>query len=74
MHRKFIYILLPFIVFCALGLSANSSYARNVYGNKYASIIIEQSTGKILYSRGANLERYPASLTKIMTLIFCSKI
>ena len=68
MHRKFIYILLPFIIFCALGLSANSSYARNVYGNKYASIIIEQSTGKILYSRGANLERYPASLTKIMTL------
>lgn len=68
MHRKFIYILLPFIVFCALGLSANSSYARNVYGSKYASIIIEQSTGKILYSRGASLARYPASLTKIMTL------
>ncbi len=68
MHRKFIYILLPFIVFCVLGLSTNSAYARNVYGSKYASIIIEQSTGKILYSRGANLARYPASLTKIMTL------
>jgi len=67
-NRKFIYILLPLIVFCVLLLSVSLSHARNVYSNKYASIIIEQSTGKIIYSRGASLARYPASLTKIMTL------
>ena len=68
MYRKFTYILLPIIVFCVLLLSVSLSHARNVYSNKYSSIIIEQSTGKIIYSRGASLARYPASLTKIMTL------
>ena len=35
---------------------------------KYASIIIEESTNKVLYSRNADKLLYPASLTKIMTL------
>jgi len=35
---------------------------------KYASIIIEESSGKVLYSRNADKQLYPASLTKIMTL------
>lgn len=33
-----------------------------------ASIAIDARTGKILYSRSADARRYPASLTKIMTL------
>ena len=35
---------------------------------KYAAILMDYKTGKILYSRGENVGRYPASLTKIMTL------
>lgn len=35
---------------------------------RYASIIIEESSGKVLYSRNADKQLYPASLTKIMTL------
>lgn len=35
---------------------------------KYAGIVIDVKTGKILYSDNANNLRYPASLTKIMTL------
>mgnify|MGYP000536311544 FL=1 len=35
---------------------------------KYASFIIDANTGKVLYSRNADAPRYPASLTKMMTL------
>lgn len=35
---------------------------------KYASIIIDANTGKVLHSRYADEPRYPASLTKMMTL------
>lgn len=34
-----------------------------------AAIVIEASTGKILYSKNADDRRYPASTTKMMTLI-----
>ena len=36
--------------------------------NKYAAIVIEEASGKVLFSRNAGHLRYPASLTKIMTL------
>ncbi len=35
---------------------------------KYAGLVIDAKTGKVLYSRNANAKRYPASLTKMMTL------
>ncbi|MBV1934215.1 MAG: D-alanyl-D-alanine carboxypeptidase [Parvibaculaceae bacterium] len=35
---------------------------------KYAALVMDAHTGKILHSRNADLARYPASLTKIMTL------
>ncbi len=34
----------------------------------YASIVIDAKTGKTLYSRHADEPRYPASITKVMTL------
>ena len=37
-------------------------------GPKYAGIVMDAKTGKILYSHRANDRRYPASLTKMMTL------
>lgn len=39
-----------------------------VQPKKYAAILMDYKTGKVLYSRGENVKRYPASLTKIMTL------
>ena len=36
--------------------------------SKYAAIIIEEHTGKVLFSRFADHKRYPASLTKVMTI------
>jgi len=35
---------------------------------KYSSIVVDAKTGKTLFSRNADSHRYPASLTKIMTL------
>ena len=35
---------------------------------RYASLIMEETSGKVLYSRNADKKLYPASLTKIMTL------
>ncbi|WP_417694557.1 D-alanyl-D-alanine carboxypeptidase [Roseibium sp.] len=36
--------------------------------SKYAGIVVDAKTGKTLYSSAADARRYPASLTKIMTL------
>lgn len=36
--------------------------------SKDAALILDGETGKVLYARNATLTRYPASLTKIMTL------
>jgi len=35
---------------------------------KYAGIVVDAKTGKVLYSENADSLRYPASLTKMMTL------
>ncbi|WP_376711400.1 D-alanyl-D-alanine carboxypeptidase [Pseudochrobactrum lubricantis] len=35
---------------------------------KYASYVVDAKSGQVLYSENGNSERYPASLTKMMTL------
>ena len=35
---------------------------------RYAAIVVNESTGEVMFSRNANTPLYPASLTKIMTL------
>jgi len=45
-------------------LSINMAHAEE----KYASFVIETGTDEILHTRFADAERYPASLTKVMTL------
>ncbi len=35
---------------------------------KYASLVMDANTGRVLYARNADTHRYPASLTKMMTL------
>lgn len=35
---------------------------------KYAALVMDMETGKVLYSRKADRQRFPASLTKLMTL------
>ena len=57
------FLAMMIILMVGLGLLATQAKA-----SKYASIVIEEATGKVLFSRNADNLRYPASLTKIMTL------
>ena len=54
-------VLLGLFVYLGPGISTAQA-------NKYAAIVIEEDSGKVLFSRNAEHLRYPASLTKIMTL------
>ena len=56
--KKFLYFPLFFIL-----LLRSLSFA-----SKYASIVMDYRTGKILHAVNADAPRYPASLTKMMTL------
>lgn len=52
---------------CLFSVSFANSDTPEVYAP--ACILMESSTGKILYSKNANQQMYPASTTKIMTAI-----
>ena len=54
--KSFLAMMIIFMV--GLGLLATQAQA-----SKYASIVIEEATGKVLFSRNADNLRYPASLT-----------
>ena len=41
----------------------------NLAENAKSAIMVEASTGEILYSKNANMRMAPASMTKIMSLI-----
>ena len=61
--------LFKILTYLSLFWIATVCFNNSVYANsKYASIIMEEHSGKILYSRSANEKRYPASMTKVMTL------
>lgn len=53
----------------ALVLPGTADAARSISTDpRYAAIVIDANTGKVLFSRSADSLRYPASLTKMMTL------
>ena len=60
--RQFVAMLL-LIAVCAV-LSVTNVQA----ASKYSGIVIDAKTGKTLYSHKADTTRYPASLTKMMTM------
>ena len=62
---SYYHVFIGFIVFFGLHFSTISDAFANP---RYASIILEESSGKILFSRNADKQLRPASLTKIMTL------
>ena len=55
----------------AVPVSAQIPYFQNLLAasqTKYAAIVIDAKSGEILYAKHADSPRYPASITKIMTL------
>jgi D-alanyl-D-alanine carboxypeptidase len=59
----FLAILLAFSVLAPITAEAKSSVPR-----KYAGIVLDAKSGKVLYESAADAARYPASVTKVMTL------
>ncbi|MHA7970966.1 SPOR domain-containing protein [Rhizobium sp. CAU 1783] len=52
------------VLVTALGMNVSTASAKPTYG----AIVVDAKTGKVLYSDNADSLRYPASLTKMMTL------
>ena len=62
---------LPYIAFrliALIGIALALGTAPAAANSKYAGIVVDAKTGKTLYSYNADELRYPASLTKMMTL------
>ena len=53
------------LLILVLWLAASPAHANN----KYAAVVMEYETGEILHSRRADVSLFPASLTKMMTLM-----
>lgn len=71
LHRGLIRYPAVVLATAALLIAAQatrSTAATNPPASRYASIVLDAETGDVLYERNADLPRYPASLTKIMTL------
>ena len=60
------YIILFLVLFFSLTIMINGE---ELTPNSNSSILIESSTGKILYEKNSNEKMAPASMTKIMTLL-----
>jgi D-alanyl-D-alanine carboxypeptidase len=61
-HPKSIVTLAVALIF-ALSLASSASA-----NPRYAAYVLDTNTGQVLFSRNADAQRFPASLTKIMTL------
>jgi D-alanyl-D-alanine carboxypeptidase len=61
-------IVAAVLVAAALLLPAISAAEAASVPRKYAGIVLDAKSGKILYDENADAARYPASVTKVMTL------
>lgn len=61
--------VLCFIIMLFLGLSIVKGEENTLTPGAKSSILIEQSTGKILYEFNSHEKRNPASMTKIMSML-----
>ncbi|ABM45068.1 hypothetical protein X471_00441 [Bartonella bacilliformis str. Heidi Mejia] len=57
-----------FLVIFVASYSWVEAAPKGVHADKYAAIVIDANTGKTLFQANATMRRYPASLTKMMTL------
>lgn len=66
--RKMIRVRQALKAIAVAGLMAVTTVPLAHANSKYAGIVVDAKTGKTLYASSADARRYPASLTKIMTL------
>ncbi len=62
--------LLSFFAACltCVMIANVASASINTKSGKYAALVLNADTGEVLFARNAEVKRYPASLTKMMTL------
>lgn len=65
----FIMLLLPINTILATDINTSDYNPDNVTTNSPSILLMDAESGKILYSKNANEQRYPASTTKLMTAI-----
>lgn len=63
-----IVMVLTILFFAVSSADAKTKQAASAVDNRTASIIVDAGTGAVLHQANADEARYPASLTKIMTL------
>jgi D-alanyl-D-alanine carboxypeptidase len=56
------------ILVMLLALAFGAALPATSHADKYAAVVIDANTGKTLFAAKADASRYPASLTKMMTL------
>ena len=66
-RRTFSSCKLTIAALAALGVTGATVLPAQA-NSKYAAIVVDANTGKTLFSSSADAPRYPASLTKMMTL------
>ncbi len=52
----------------SVSITCAKAAPQSAYADKYAAIVIDANTGRTLFEANGNARRYPASLTKMMTL------
>jgi D-alanyl-D-alanine carboxypeptidase (penicillin-binding protein 5/6) len=68
-HRALSAISGVLIALLSLFWQAGPAAAAGLFGQtRYAAIVVDASNGEVLYAKRADAVRYPASITKIMTL------
>jgi len=64
-RRGFLSLLLAFAVMMT---PAQAPLAQSQDNARYAAIVVDAESGEVLFARHADSRRYPASITKVMTL------
>ncbi len=64
-----VFSLLPMVIASLFQLQAQAAVAKPPVLSAKSAIVMEVSTGKILYSKNSEERKYPASTTKMITLI-----
>ena len=75
-HARRLFLVLGLAFTTALGTAAPAAqaqipYFRNLLAasqTKYAAMVVDARSGEVLYAKHADSPRYPASITKVMTL------
>jgi D-alanyl-D-alanine carboxypeptidase len=67
-HRFIVFLILITLLMASHPAEAHARKYNAVYRDKTASLVVHSESGVILYQENADKPRYPASLTKLMTL------